>query len=93
MQVIMQKKIISFSLYFIISFSLELNMELPAVQQQPFGTASTEQVIVYKGSINQSIMQRPNLALNSLIAKLLLSLKRDSELAYSVKECFSVRGV
>ena len=40
---------------FIISFSLELNMELPAVQQQPSGTASTEQVIVYKGLINQSI--------------------------------------
>lgn len=52
--VIMQKKIISFALYFI-SFSLELNMELPAVQQQPIGTASTEQVIVYKGSVNQSI--------------------------------------
>ena len=51
----MQKKIISFALYFIISFSLELNMELPAVQQQPIETASTEQVIVYKGSINQSI--------------------------------------
>ena len=51
----MQKKIISFSLYFIISFSLELNMELPTVQQQPIETASTEQVIVYKGSINQSI--------------------------------------
>lgn len=52
--VIMQKKIISFALYFI-SFSLELNMELPAVQQQPIRTASTEQVIVYKGSVNQSI--------------------------------------
>ena len=51
----MQKKIISLALHFIVSFSLELNMELPAVQQQPIGTASTEQVIVYKGSINQSI--------------------------------------
>ena len=50
-----KKKIISLALHFIISFSLELNMELPAVQQQPIGTASTEQVIVYKGLINQSI--------------------------------------
>ena len=50
----MQKKIISLALHFIISFSLELNMELPAVQQEPIiGTASTEQVIVYKGLINQ----------------------------------------
>ena len=38
-----------------ISFSLELNMELPVVQQQPIRTASAEQVIVFKGSINQSI--------------------------------------
>ena len=55
MQVIMQKKIISLALHFIVSFSLELNMELPAVQQEPIGTASTEQVIVYKGLINQPI--------------------------------------
>ena len=50
-----KKKIISLALHFIISFSLELDMELPAVQQEPIGTASTEQVIVYKGLINQSV--------------------------------------
>ena len=52
----MQKKIISLALHFIISFSLELNMELPAVQQEPIGTASTEQVIVYKGLIKAKLL-------------------------------------